>query len=124
MSDNQKRNAMRERREFVRIPANLRIFYKVLPNTATRQSFTKDISQGGVRFFAYEPIPKKSILEIRVIDKKSHLFINGTARIRWIKDKLHCGRYEVGIGFINISEESMQFLFSYISNSQKKIINF
>ena len=111
---------MRERRRFERIPANLRIFYRVIPKIKTEKSITKDISQGGVRFSVHKFIPKNSILEIRFIHRKTHLFIESSAKVRWIRKDDHNKRYEVGVEFINISKETIGYLINYIASKSKK----
>ena len=41
---------MQERRRFVRMPEEATISYKILPDPKIEMFFTKDISQGGIRF--------------------------------------------------------------------------
>lgn len=110
---------MREQRKFIRVPVNLQILYKTLSKTEFGNSFTKDISQGGVRFFVSEFIPKGSILKLRILLRRGMLFIEASAKVRWIKEKVGTGRYEAGVEFFNVSEESMEYLINYISNNLK-----
>ena len=107
---------MRERRRFIRISENLQISYEVLSKPIPRDSLIKDISQGGIRFFTHEFVPKNSLLKIRLAIEKIHLYFETLVKVIWIREVSRSGRYEIGVEFTNISEESVKHLVDYLAN--------
>ena len=105
---------MQERRRFVRVPEESPISYEVLNDARTGQAFTKDISQGGIRFFVKEFIPKDSLLKIYLPLQKILFNFETVIKIVWITEAIHSERYEVGAEFVNISEEDTERLVEYI----------
>lgn len=105
-----------ERRRFVRIPENSQISYEILSKPKIGNSITKDISQGGIRFFIYEFIPKNSLLRIRLTIKKIPFSFEAPVKVIWIEEDPRHSRYEVGVEFTNISQEATDHLVSYITN--------
>ena len=105
---------MRERRKFVRIPENLPISYKLMPSIKTEEIITQDISQGGLRFFVYEFVPKNNFLKIRITLKKIYFSFEALVRVVWIKEQPLAERYEVGVEFINMPKETAERLIDYI----------
>ena len=111
---------MFERRRFLRIPDELEITYKVISDTKTKMFMTKDISQGGIRFFAQEPIPQNSLLEIRLTLKEVPFSFKTVVRTRWVKMVPYGDLYEVGVEFINIPQDAAEHLLQYINTILKK----
>jgi len=111
---------LRERRRFVRIPRDLEIFYEVLSKKIFRDTITKDISQGGIRFVTDEFIAKDSILKIRLILRKIHFTFEAYVKVVWIKKESRSGRYEIGVEFTNIPDDAAKLLVAYLTNVLKK----
>ena len=107
---------MKEKRKFVRIPENSQIYYKLVSEKNYQASLTKDISQGGIRFFIHEFIPKNSLLEIKIILGKILFTFEALVKVKWIDKEAHGERYEVGAEFVNILEEAKERLTDYIND--------
>ena len=110
---------MRERRKFVRIPEHLAISYKILPKEKTTGFLTRDISEGGIRFFAYDFIPKHSLLEVSINIEKVPFYFKSIVKVVWIDEKPRDERCEVGAEFVNISPGTKDKLVSYIQKVAK-----
>ena len=114
---------MLERRRFIRIPESTQIAYKIIPEVKTRDYLTKDISQGGIRFFAHEFIPRDNLLKVRLtLDKVSFSF-EAFVQAVWIKEDIRNERFEIGAEFTNIPKESTDRLVGYIKYILESNIN-
>ncbi len=111
---------MRERRKYLRIPDRAEISYRILPNPKTSMFFTKDISQGGIRFFVGAIVPQNSLMEIRLTFKEIPFSFKTVVKTKWIKEDAYGDRYEVGVEFVNISKEATGHLIRYIQNVMDK----
>ena len=107
---------MSERRRFLRIPESSPISYEILPNAKTREFLTKDISQEGIRFFIHKPVPKYSLLRIKLTLEKMFFSFEAIVRVKWVKQEAHGQRYEIGVEFINIPEKAKEHLIDYIKS--------
>jgi c-di-GMP-binding flagellar brake protein YcgR len=105
---------MLERRKYVRVYEKAEITYIVIPALSSKQYITSDISQGGIRFFVHNFIPKDSYLKIRIVFSKSNVVIEAVVRLQWIKQVPYSDRYEVGVRFIDISPKAADHLSNYI----------
>ncbi|MGD9015294.1 MAG: PilZ domain-containing protein [Candidatus Omnitrophota bacterium] len=107
---------MRERRRFVRITESLKLSYEVMSQAMVRDSLTKDIGQGGIRFLSQEFIPKNSLLKIRLIIEKIPFSFETYAKVVWVRQESRRGRYEIGVEFTNISTDAAKQLIAYLTN--------
>jgi len=107
---------MQERRKFIRVPDNSQISYEIMPRPKVGGFFTRDISQGGIRFFVHEFIPKNSLLKIRLTLKKISFSFEAVVKLVWVREDARADRYEVGVEFINIPKKAADNLISYIKN--------
>lgn len=57
---------MDERRQYVRVDANLEVSYNILKSAPLRKASMKDLGAGGVRFLTKEPLEVGLQLQIRV----------------------------------------------------------
>jgi len=108
---------MQERRRYIRVPECLQVDYEVLPAEAIRKYITRDISQGGIRFLTHEFIPKGSCLRIRVTFPKTLFSFESLVRCMWIREVPYAEEFEVGVEFIDLPLEIMEYLTHYIKNS-------
>jgi len=108
---------MPEKRRFERIPETLEITYRRVPDVKACGFITRDISEGGVRFFAKEFLPVGSILRIQVKLKKIYFAFEALAQVKWIKKDTTEERFDVGADFIDISNEAKKRLAEYVKNS-------
>jgi len=110
---------MLERRKYTRVPESLQISYEILPAEAIKEYLTKDISQGGIRFFTYEFIPKDSRLRIRITFPRTLFSFEALVKCMWVKEMPYGDEFEVGVEFIDLPPEIIEYLISYIKVSLK-----
>ncbi|MCK9430266.1 MAG: PilZ domain-containing protein [Candidatus Omnitrophica bacterium] len=110
---------MQERRRYARVPESLQIAYEILPTDTTKQYLTKDISQGGIRFFTHEFIPKDTRLRIRISFPRTLFSFETLVRCMWIKQMPYGDEFEVGVEFVDLPPEIIDYLISYIKVSLK-----
>ncbi|MDD5561590.1 MAG: PilZ domain-containing protein [Candidatus Omnitrophica bacterium] len=109
---------MLERRKYVRVPENLQIAYEIIPAESIKEYLTKDISQGGIRFLTYEFIPKDSRLRIRITFPRALLFsFEAMVKCMWIREVPYSDEFEVGVEFIDLPPEIMDYLINYINET-------
>lgn len=115
---------MQERRRFIRVPDDSQISYEVIPHPNVGNFFAKDVSQGGIRFFVHEFIPKDSLLKIRLTLKKVSFSFEAIVKLVWVRKDSRTDRYEVGVEFINIPKKATEKLIDYIKNILVAISHF
>ena len=110
---------MKERRKFVRIPERAKIAYRVVPKAKIKRFISKDISQGGVRFFTQDFIPEGTFLEIRITLEKITFSFEGYVEVVWSREYPKKEKCEIGAQFINISRGAKKELIHYIKDILK-----
>ncbi|MDP3143512.1 MAG: PilZ domain-containing protein [Candidatus Omnitrophota bacterium] len=108
---------MQERRKFVRIWESSQISYQIMPNMKAGDYLTRDLSQGGLRFFVHEFIPLNTLLKIRINLEKKYFAIEAVVKIVWIKEIPMSERFEIGVEFVNIPAETSSLLIDYIKDN-------
>jgi len=108
---------MIERRRYVRIPESSQISYEVMPSIKIKDNITKDISEGGIRFFVDEFIPKNSLLKIRLTIEKITFSFEAVVKLIWIREVPRTDRYEIGVEFINMPKKATEYFIDYIKTS-------
>ncbi len=106
-----------DRRRYTRVPECLQIAYEILPSDTIKEYLTKDISQGGIRFLTHEFIPKGSSLKIRIIFPKTLFSFEALVRCMWIKEVPYSEEFEVGVEFMDLPPEIIDYLIGYIRHS-------
>lgn len=109
---------MEERRRYIRVNENSHVAYQVMDATQIGDYMTADISQGGLRFYVSEFVPKGTVLKLRLTLKNIFFTFEALAKVAWVREEPHKDRYEVGVEFLNISNEDSLLLMGYI----KKIL--
>ena len=107
---------MAERRRYIRIPERQKISYKILPERKVQGFLTKNISQGGIRFYIHDFIPPQSLLEVRLTFDKFLFSFEAIVRVVWVEKEAHSERYEIGVEFTKLPGEAGQYLVDYISS--------
>lgn len=110
---------MNEKRKFLRIPENLEISYRHVSQAKAANFLTKDISQGGLRFFTHEFISPESLLKVKLNLSQVELAFEALVKVKWAKNALVGERYEVGAEFIDIPPQALKRLIHYIEGTQK-----
>jgi c-di-GMP-binding flagellar brake protein YcgR len=105
---------MKDKRQYIRIPESSELSYRLIPQSKTTGSISKDISTGGMRFSAREFIPIGSTLRIRLSIKNIPHTIDASVRVKWTKRISGGERYEIGAEFIEIPREGLLQLERYI----------
>lgn len=105
---------MNERRKFVRIPEHAQISYQILNSQKEYSSLTKDISQGGIRFWVQEFIPENTHLKIKCTLEKISFSFEAVVRLAWITEDSFSEKYEVGVEFLDIPKKAAERLVEYI----------
>ena len=107
---------MNERRLFVRIPAQLQIFYKIITDKKEKGFIVKDITSGGLRFYSHKFISKGEIIEIKIRIGKPFYLFKAMVKVIWVAADPQNNRYEVGAKFESISRDSLEKLTSYLDS--------
>ena len=108
---------MEERRKFIRIPESSQISYQILHNMKIGDYLTRDLGQGGLRFFVHEFIPRNTLLKIRLNLEKKFFSFEAAVKVAWIKEVVPAERFEVGVEFINLPYDTSSRLINYIKNN-------
>ena len=105
---------MEEHRKYVRIDEKAQITYSVISSVKSKQYITSNISQGGIRFFVHDFIPKGSYLKIKMTFSRADATIEAVVELVWISEVPYSDRHEVGVKFVDIPAESADHLVNYI----------
>lgn len=97
-----------DNRKFERILGDAEITYRVVAQSQAQGTLSKDISEGGIRFFCNEFIPLGSKLRVRVLIRSIPYSFQALAETRWIKEASGGARYEIGVEFTDIPSEAIQ----------------
>ena len=110
---------MDERRQFIRLGLRMNVSYQLLGTKKSGESLTKDISGGGVRFFAehlLEPGTQVACT-VRLPDRREPIRFRGEvvwARTGRAGDKtLIAGASEIGVRFVEIDPKDQALLVQY-----------
>ena len=91
---------MLERRKFIRIPQSAEISYEIANKPEIYTFITRNVSRGGISFFAHSFIPLGTI--VRVKFSLAEFSYDGFAKIVWVKEVIYNEKYEVGAEFMNM----------------------
>lgn len=95
---------MIERRKFIRIPQSAKISYEIASLPRPRSSVARNISKGGISFFAGEFIPLGSILKVQFsLEEFSY---DGFAKVVWVTEDAFNESYRIGAEFISLPRVS------------------
>ncbi|MGE5309311.1 MAG: PilZ domain-containing protein [Deltaproteobacteria bacterium] len=111
-----------ERRQFPRFNLQVDVAVTRLDDLGANDPAlkTRNVSRGGVCLISYEPLEASEIihLEINLPAETESLKVNG--RVAWVKefsigDDPKVGkRYDVGVEFIDVDEETLDILTNYL----------
>jgi len=110
---------MMERRRYIRIPETVEITYRKIPEVKSSQFLTKDVGEGGVRFFVHKFLPKGSLLRVRIKFEKEAFCVEAIVRVRWIRNIFNDERFEIGVEFIEIPLDALNKLKYYIFKASR-----
>jgi len=92
------------------------ISYRQVRYTKTGGYLTRDISQGGIRFYVHEFIAKDSLLAIRLTLQNIFFSFEALVKVAWIVEVPRSDRYEIGVEFKEIPSEAVNHLIAYIKD--------
>jgi c-di-GMP-binding flagellar brake protein YcgR len=101
----------------MRVPESLQLAYEIIPADEIKRYLTKDISQGGIRFLTHEFIPKGIRLRIKIIFPKTLFSFEALVQCMWVRQMPYGEEFEVGVEFIDLPMEVMDYLVNYIRAS-------
>jgi c-di-GMP-binding flagellar brake protein YcgR len=105
---------MEERRKYIRVNESSHVGYQVMDASQIGDYMTADISQGGIRFYVSEFVPKGTVLKVRLTLKNIFFSFEALARVAWVREEPHKDRYEIGVEFLNLSTDDSIMLVGYI----------
>ena len=112
---------MLERRRYVRVPKDSQLSYEAIPERKVAKYLSRDISQGGVRFFVHEFVPKDSLLRVKLTLEQVPFYFEAVVKVRWVREDTRNERYEIGAEFINIPQKVTKYLANHVKAVLKKI---
>ena len=110
---------VKERRKAPRVNARLPLQFKDIqrPIETYSGTLTKDISGGGVRFISNEFLSIFTRLLLEVSVPTFSRPIKAISKVAWIQKVPRSSQYEVGVQFLDMTEEDKRQLGSFISKS-------
>lgn len=96
-----------ERRRWPRVQVELPIKYREIGvfNHLPSDSETRDISEGGIRFFSDKFLPKESKLVVS-LNLQDIVGVKATIKVVWTSRDARTNMYQVGAQFDNIPSEA------------------
>lgn len=110
---------IKERRKSPRINARLPLQYKDIqrPIETYSGTLTRDISEGGVRFIANEFLSIFTRLLVEASIPSFSRPIKAISKVAWIRKIPSGNQYDVGVQFMDMTEEDKKHLTSFIAKS-------
>jgi len=111
---------MEERRRFVRLDTQLKVKYTVLPQTEARPTVTKDISGGGICFFADEMLQPGTTLQVEMTLPDRDTPAPFTAEVIWCEPYEVIGKtkreraIEVGVRFVEVAPVDQKAIMNHV----------
>ncbi|MFA7677320.1 MAG: PilZ domain-containing protein [Candidatus Omnitrophota bacterium] len=99
----------KEKRKFTRLKAHHLVKYKVV-DSDKKLSFVKNISAGGLLFYASKSIPADSIVELDVNFPVYKRPIKVTCRVVRVKPLKRIPGFDVAVEFVDIDKEAQGFI--------------
>ncbi len=104
-----------ERRKFIRIPDSRAVSYRVVPETKTNRFLSRDISQGGLKFYTHKFVPRGSIIRMSFDFREKDIYFEALVVVRWVKCCDRNDYFEVGVEFADIPFSVVRHLIEYIN---------
>ena len=112
--------ANQERRKFQRLNALVDVVYnKISPAQKVEFSLTRNISKGGICLIAYDELKVSDMLDLNIYLPEDKITVHVIGRVVWVKDFVICDipkgkRFDVGIEFVQITEEDKKKIDKYV----------
>ncbi len=107
-----------ERRKHPRVYASLPMQFREIGefDKLPRDTITKDLSQGGVRFSADKFLPVGNRLVVNIILESRSEPLRSVVKIMWSKKQHFSDSYELGCQFVNLEEEARTRIGRFIAH--------
>ena len=108
-----------ERRRFPRLTVAAAVDYVILnKQTPEEGTLIRNISAGGICLIVYENIDAGTVLSLSIFLPDNHSYISAKGRVVWKKEFMVSSeqrkRYDVGVEFIEISEEDQKRISKFV----------
>lgn len=112
-----------QRRDFVRVPANLKIEYVLENEESFKEANLKDISGGGLQFSTTEKLIKGHNLKLQI-----HLpeeIIECRGQVAWTKENLSPDMriFYIGVRFYKLDRYSQEKIIKFVFSRQRELIS-
>lgn len=110
---------VKERRRFTRVNTRVPLQFKDIqrPIETYSGTLTKDICEGGVRFIANEFLSVFTRLLVEISVPSFSRPIKAISKVAWIQKQPRGSQYNVGLQFLDMTEEDRKHLASFIAKS-------
>jgi c-di-GMP-binding flagellar brake protein YcgR len=110
---------VKEQRRFQRVNARVPVQFKDIqrPIETYSGTLTKDLSEGGVRFIASEFLSVFTRLLVEISVPSFSRPIKAISKVAWIQKQPRGMQYNVGLHFLDMTEEDKKHLGSFIAKS-------
>lgn len=107
-----------ERRKYPRVFASLPMQFRLVGefDKFPRDTITKDLSEGGMRFSVDKFVPVGTRIVVNVLLESFHEPVRSVAKIIWARKLQYSDSYEVGCQFLNLSEDARQKISRFITH--------
>lgn len=109
---------MQERRNFVRLQSTLHVAFTVVDSPGRHEALTRNVSGGGVGFFADAKLAPGTVVEVEVAFPSRPQPVRFTGQVIWSAargrgDPHGPPRFETGVRFLTIAPDDRTFLMLY-----------
>ena len=114
---------MREEREYVRLDTAKDVRYKVLSEKGHLDSKSKNISAGGIRFFAKESLEPKAILDLVIYLGEEYKPVTAMGEVVWsrkLERQIDSKGYEIGVKFTAIEKSDCTKINEFVHRETMK----
>lgn len=106
-----------EKRRAFRLKSSLPIHYDSSSRAASGSTLTHDISEGGASMLSEEFIPRLSRMPVR-INLMPDKLVTADAEVKWAQRIAHSYRYQVGLEFKDIANDSRRSISEYVASKR------
>lgn len=122
---------MKERRKYERVSMELDMEVSLLSDSDSNASLSshrcrgRDISGGGVSFFANSQFQPESLLRLRIVfepeqtpvDASSEKMLKVMGKVMWSRKNSGSDNYVTGVEFLNIYDDDFHYLLEYVNEN-------
>jgi c-di-GMP-binding flagellar brake protein YcgR len=120
---------VKERRKYERVALDLEMEVSLLSDPGSDASLSshqckgRDISGGGVSFFANSQFQPESLLRLRIafepqqvpVDASSEKLLKVMGKVMWSRKNSGSDNYITGVEFLNIYDDDFHYLLEYVN---------